>query len=289
MANAAIFHAGHSGSPKAIAFVKELYRRVSDDRVLAISAGVTYYVLFAMFPAIAAGVSLFGLFSDLSHVNAELARLSALVPGGAIQVVGDQIKRTLAKGHQTLGFAVVLGILLSLWSANAGVKAVFDALNVVLREKERRGFFRLNLVSLVFTLGCLLTVAVAGALLIWGFSRVHLDNPFLLWPVLIGGAVLLWAALTFAIALLYRFGPSGNDIQWHWLTWGSATTALAWLCFSAAFSFYAANFGSFDKTYGSVGAILGFMMWIWLSTVVILCGEEINEILDKKEKGREQA
>jgi len=280
----------HHFSPWAVIdFFKALYGRVSDDRILAISAGVTYYVLFAVFPAVAAGVSLLGLFENLHNVNLELSRLGALLPGGAIEIVGDQIKRTVAKGHPTLGAAAILGFLLSVWSANAGIKAMFDALNVALREKEKRGFFRLNLVSLLFTLGGMAVLVLGALFLIWSSQTLHLENPYFFWPAAIAGVALLWAALTFAIALLYRFGPSGNDIRWRWITWGSATTATALLCFSAAFSWYAANLGTFDKTYGSLGAVLGFMIWIWLSTVVILCGEEINEILDKSEKGGKPA
>jgi membrane protein len=284
MAQAHAIGQGHFGTSGATSFIKELYRRFSDDRILAVSAGVTYYVLFAMFPAVAAGVSLLGLFENLDKVNLELSKLSALLPGGAIEIVGDQIKRTIAKGHQTLGLAAIFGFLLAVWSANAGIKAFFDALNVALEEKENRGFFRLNLVSLAFTLGGMAVLVGAGILLIWVSANLKLDNPFLFWPAAVIGVAVLWAALTFAIALLYRFGPSGNDIRWRWITWGSATTATAWLLFSAAFSWYAANLGTFDKTYGSLGAVLGFMMWIWLSTVVILCGEEINEVLDKSEK-----
>lgn len=268
-----------------IGFIKEFYRRFSNDRVLAISAGVTFYVLLAIFPAIAVCVSLFGLFENFSQASADLSHLSAILPGGAIAVVSDQIRRTLAKGQGTLGYAALLGFVLSLWSANSGVISLFDALNIVRRQSETRGIFRLYGMSLLFTIGLLIVAGAAATLMIWLSSWVHLDSPYLLWPGVAAGLVLLWAALSFAIALLYRFGPSGNDIPWRWLTWGSTMAAFAWLCFSVAFSWYAANFGSFDKTYGSLGAVVGFMIWIWLSTVVILCGEEINEIIDCQERG----
>ena len=266
-----------------IAFFIELYRRVSDDRVLAISAGVTFYVLLAIFPAIAAGVSLFGLFENFDKISTDLSSLSRLIPGGAIDIVSEQIRRTTAKGHGALGFAAILGLLFSIWSANAGTKSAFDALNIVHKQPERRGFFALNLTSLLFTLALLIAAVAGAALAVWGAS--WMKDSFLFWPVLISGGVAFWAALVLIIALFYRFGPSGNDISWRWLTWGSGIAATAWLGFSACFSWYAANFGSYDKTYGSLGAAVGFMTWIWLSTVVVLCGEEINELLDKLGKG----
>jgi membrane protein len=272
--------------PGPIGFVKEFYGRFSNDRVLAISAGVTFYVLLAIFPAIAACVSLFGLFENFGQASADLSHLSAILPGGAIQIVSDQVRRTIAKGHDTLGYAALFGFLLSLWSANSGVLSLFDALNIVRRQSEKRGLVRLYGTALLFTLGLLIAAGAAATLMIWVSSWLHLDSPYLLWPAVGVGLLLLWAALAFGIALLYRFGPTGNDIPWRWLTWGSTMAALAWLGFSAAFSWYAANFGSFDQTYGSLGAAVGFMIWIWLSTVVVLCGEEINEIVECQKKGQ---
>ena len=264
-----------------IVFLKELYARINEDRVLAISGGVTFFALLAVFPAVAAGVSLFGLVENIDKANYDLSRLSGLLPGGAIDIITQQVRRTIARSHNTLGWVAIAGFLFSIWSANAGIKSIFDALNVVLRQRESRGFIALNAVSLLFTFGSLLAIVTGAALLIWISSWLHLNSPLLFWPAVAIGGVILWIAIALAIALLYRFGPSGNDIAWRWIRWGSAVVAMAWLCFSAAFSWYAAHFGSFDKTYGSLGAAIGFMMWIWLSTVVLLGGEEINEILDK--------
>ena len=259
-----------------------LYHRISEDRVLAISAGVTFYALLAIFPAIAAMVSIYGLFADLKTVNADLSSLASLLPGGAIDVIGDQIKRVVANSHGALGFAALAGIAISVWSANAGVKAMFDALNIVLKEEEKRGFIRLNLTSLAFTFGgvsfVLLAVGfVVGVPVVLKFIG---PNGQLDWLIDIGRWPLLWTVLAFGIALLYRFGPSRNDIAWRWISWGSALAALVWLIASMAFSWYAANFGSYNKTYGSLGAVIGFMTWIWLSAIIVLIGEELNETLD---------
>lgn len=269
-----------------IGFARELYRRSSDDRILAISAGATFFTLLAVFPAVAAGVSLFGLVEDLNKAGHDLSRLSMLLPGGAISIIGEQIQRTIAKSDNTLGIAAIVGFVLSIWSANAGIKSLFDALNIVLNQKESRSFLVLNGTSLLFTLGGLIVVAIVAVLSVRSSSWLLLGSGYLIWGAAAAGIMALWAALTFAIALLYYFGPSKNDIPWRWITWGSATTAIVLVCLSAAFSWYAANFGSFDKTYGSLGAAIGFMMWIWLSIVVVLCGAEINEILDDRKPKR---
>ncbi|MGH6829421.1 MAG: YihY/virulence factor BrkB family protein, partial [Rhizomicrobium sp.] len=208
----------------------------------------------------------------------------AFLPGGAIDIVGEQLRRTIAKDQNTLGLAAIVGFLFSLWWANSGIKSLFDALNIVHRENEKRGFFASNGLSLLFTIGLLIAIAVAVGAAIWVSSWLQNRSLLVVWPVSIVGVAALWAALTFAIALLYRFRPSCSDISWRWISWGSALAALGWLCLSVALSRYAANFGSFDKTYGSLGAAVGFMTWIWLSTVVILCGEEINEILEGEMK-----
>jgi membrane protein len=170
----------------------------------------------------------------------------------------------------------LLGLIISLWSANGGIKALFDALNVVYEEKEKRSFFRLNAVTLGFTvamigfliaaLACIVALPVALNYLP-GFVGFVLN--IVRWPVM-----LILVAL--ALACIYRYGPSRDEPKWRWITWGSALAALAWLGFSAVFSFYAGNFGTFNKTYGSLGAVIGFMMWMWLSVAVILVGAKLN-------------
>jgi membrane protein len=252
------------------------------DRVLAIAAGVTFYALLAVFPAIAAGVSVYGIFADLKTINSDLSSLGSILPGGAIEIIGEQIKRISSNSSQALGFAALVGIAISIWSANAGVKAMFDALNIVLKADEKRSFVRLNLTSLAFTVGGLVLVplVVASVLVVRLFLKDVGLSGRLDWLIDIGRWPVLWAALAFVIACLYRFGPSRNDIPWRWISWGSAIAALVWLGASMAFSWYAANFGSYNKTYGSLGAVIGFMTWIWVSAIIVLVGEELNETLD---------
>jgi membrane protein len=179
---------------------------------------------------------------------------------------------------------MIAGLAISLWSANGGMKAMFDALNAVYHEKEKRGFLRLNVVSLALTLGAvgffilsLVTITVVPiALDSLGLSQsVGLLVKIMRWPLL-----LLVAGLF--IAIIYRFGPSRGKPQWRWISPGSLFAAAGWLGASLLFSWYAENFGSFNKTYGSLGAVIGFMTWLWLSTIVILVGAKFNAEIERQ-------
>ncbi|MFL5047837.1 MAG: YihY/virulence factor BrkB family protein [Xanthobacteraceae bacterium] len=255
-----------------------IYHNLSEHRVIAIAAGVTFYALLAIFPAIAALVSVYGLFADAKTISDHLASASTFLPGGALDILGEQLQRLTAQPGGKLGLTFFTGLAISLWSANAGIKALFDALNIVYGEKEKRSFIKLNAVSLAFTVGGLIFALVAMAAVVAlpvVLSYIGLGRATELlftigrWPILFA-AVALW------IALIYRYGPSRDTPQWRWVTWGSACASLAWIVLSILFSWYAANFGSYNKTYGSLGAAIGFMTWIWLSTIVVLLGAELD-------------
>jgi membrane protein len=248
------------------------------DRLIAVAAGVTYYGLLAIFPAIAAFVSLYGLVADPSTIEGHLNAMSGVLPGGALDVIREQVQRIASQGEGKLGFAFAFGLLVSIWSANAGMKAVFDALNVVYDEEEKRGFIKLNLQSLLFTVGAvaiLILALVATAVLPHLLDFVGLGQvvetllSLLRWPILL---VLIMGAL----AVLYRYGPSRETAEWRWVSPGSIGAAILWVVASMLFSWYAANFGSYNETYGSLGAVVGFMTWLWISTIVILLGAELN-------------
>ncbi len=254
------------------------YEEINKDRILAVAAGVTFYGLLALFPAIAALVSIYGLFADPAIIQDHLNLLSGVLPGGALEIISEQVKRITSKESGTLGFAFVSGLVISLWSANAGMKAVFDALNVAYDEEEKRGFIALNLRSLTFTFGMIFFVLVAvGAIVVipvlldfiglgevteWIISLAR-------WPVLLGVIVLV-------LAVFYRYGPSRDTAQWRWISAGSMVAAVVWVAASMLFSWYVANFGNYNETYGSLGAVIGFMTWMWLSTTVVLVGAELN-------------
>ncbi|MCP9626163.1 YihY/virulence factor BrkB family protein [Rhodopseudomonas palustris] len=250
----------------------------SAHRIMSLAAGMTYYSLLAIFPALAALVAIYGVFSDASSITKHLDQFSGFLPGGAIDVARDQLTRVASKGAETLGFTFVIGLVISLWSANAAVKSLFDTLNIVYREEEKRSFIKLNAISLGFTLGgivlavaALTSIVIVPVVLEWvGLSSF---GDLLLrigrWPLML-------LVLALALAVVYRYGPSREAPRWRWISWGSGIAAVAWLLASGLFSFYAANFGNFNETYGSLGAVIGFMTWLWISAIVILLGAELD-------------
>jgi membrane protein len=264
--------------------LKQLYVGFSKDRVMAVAAGVTFYALLSIFPAIAAFVSLYGLIGDPGKIQGYLDTMKDVLPGGAIEVISDQVKRIASKGGGALGLGLIIGLATALWSANAGVKAMFDALNIVYEAEEKRSFFALNLRSLAFTIGTVAFLLIALTAIIGiplalsyiGFGPI-LDWIVWLarWPALLGAVILM-------LALLYRYGPCRDTGPWRWITPGSAIAAFLWLVASAGFSWYAANFGSYNETYGTLGAAIGLMTWLWISINIVLVGGEINSQLEER-------
>ncbi|WNV08452.1 YihY/virulence factor BrkB family protein [Tardiphaga sp. 709] len=278
----------HSSSPLQIPWTgwKDVlwrtYEQINEDRLLAIAAGVVFFGLLAVFPAITALVSCYGLFADASTISDNLQTLALMLPDGSFQIVQDQIARVLANGQAKLGLTFLFGLALALWSANAGVKAVIDALNVVYGEREKRSFIKLNMLSLAFTTGAiaaLLLMVSAIVALPLTLDRIGLatDSKTIIslarWPLLLLIVVL-------ALGILYRFGPSRPGARWEWLSIGTLVAALLWLAGSALLSWYLSNFGNYSATYGSLGAAIGLMMWMWMSAIIVLCGAELNSEIE---------
>ena len=279
-----------AGSPSEIparGWWQVLRRVVSqfvDHRLMSEAAGITFYILLALFPALAALVSLYGLFADPAIISQHLAEMQGIVPDGGMGLIEDQVKRVASNGGGTLGFGLALGLATSLWSANAGIKALFDSLNVVYDEREKRSYVRLTLLSLGLTLGAILflCLALAGVValpVVLNFVGLGPFTALLLkiarWPVLL-------TVLMLGLAVVYRFGPSREAARWRWITWGSLFAIFAWAIVSIGFSWYVASFGSYNKTYGSLGAVVGFMTWIWLSAMVVLVGAELDAEMERQ-------
>ena len=253
----------------------------SEDRIATMSGGVTFFVLLALFPGLAGLISLYGLIADSSTIGQHLSSLDGVLPEGGMQILRDQLQQLTSQPPQKLGFATLASLAISLWSANGGIKAIFEGLNSVYEENEKRSFIKLNAISLALTLGALafviaslLMITVVPSLLAFlGLPGVGEIVNYARWPVLLVAAALM-------IAVIYRFGPSREQPQWRWISPGSIFAAVTWIAASLLFSWYTTHFGSYNKTYGSLGAAVGFMTWIWISTMVILIGAKINAELE---------
>jgi membrane protein len=260
-----------------------VFHGISDDRITTISGGVTFFVLLALFPGLAGLISLYGLFADSGTIGQHLTNLEGILPEGGMQILRDQLQQLTSQPAQKLGFATAASLAVSLWSANGGVKAMFEGLNAVYEEHEQRSFFKLNAISLALTFGILafviaslLTITVVPKLLSFlGLPGISDIVSYARWPVLLFVAALM-------IAVIYRFGPSRDQPQWRWISPGSTFAALTWIAASLLFSWYTTHFGSYNKTYGSLGAAIGFMTWIWISTMVVLVGAKINAELERQ-------
>jgi membrane protein len=247
-----------------------------------VAAGVVFYGLLALFPALTAFVSLYGLFAKASSINDHLSAVAGFLPGGAVDIVREQVTRLVSKGDAKLGIGFIVGLGIALWSANAGMKAIMDALNVVYEEKEKRGFVKLNLVSLGFTVAAIASMLLAlGAVVALPLALSHLGLASIT-EILV--QVLRWPALLLLVmiglAVIYRFGPSRREPRWQWISVGSVVAGIAWLGSSALLSWYLSSFANYDATYGSLGAAIGMMMWMWISSIVILFGAQLNSEIE---------
>lgn len=247
-------------------------KEVGDDRLPAVAGGVTFYTLLAIFPGLGAFVSLYGLFADVNQAQAQFIGLVGIVPREFLGVIGDQMVRLAAAPPQKLGFAFGIALLLAIWSASSGVKALFNGLNVAYDEEEKRGFVGLSLLAVGATVSLIAFMTLLTLLLVAVPALTPGDTAF--------GAVARWLAAlvltTGLFSVLYRFGPSRAKPRWQWVSWGSAIAALLWMLGSLGFSAYVTNIGNYDRTYGPLGAVIAFMVWIWFSVLVILVGAELN-------------
>jgi len=259
-----------------------LFWSIPQNRLTTLSGGVSFFVLLAIFPAIATIVSLYGIVANSATIVDHLSLLVGILPSGVLDLIRQQILSVAAKSNNTLSLAFAVGLAVSLWSANSGVSALFDALNVIYGEREKRSVVRLYATTLTVTLGSIVFVVLSligvvilpvTGLVLGGEMPSEWLLQILRWPIL-----LLVVATN--LAVLYRVGPSRHDAKWRWLTPGSALAALLWIAASMLFSWYVASFDSYNRVYGSLGAVVGFMTWTWLSIFIVLLGAGLNAELE---------
>lgn len=264
-------------------FWRVLYA-VPRDRVLATAGGVAFFTLLSTFPALATIVSVYSLFSDPHAISQHVTLLAGVLPNGVLDLLSNQLIRIAQQSTGALSTASLLSLLIAFWSANSGVSALFDALNVIYREREKRSLVRFYATTLLFTLSGIVFALTATSLVVvlpivlnqLGLGMLtDVTLRLVRWP----GLLIL---VSLSLAVTYRYGPSRREAKWRWVSWGGVAAAVSWVCASVSFSWYVASFDSYNRVYGSLGAAVGFMTWIWLSVVIVLLGAELNAEIERQ-------
>ena len=259
-----------------LAIAKRTAKEVKADQVPLLSAGVAFYALLSLFPAIIAGVSIYGLVADPKTVQDQIQNLTKLLSPETADLVGKQLVQVTSGANGALGLATVVGILTALWSASSGMKALITGVNLAYDETETRKFVKLRGLALLLTLGAMLLVGVALVTIV-GYPPIADTLPTALrWLVAIVRFVILGGLLVVGLAVLYRYAPDRDQPKWSWVSWGSGIAALLWVLATIGFALYANFFGNYNKTYGALAGIIILMFWLYLTAFVVLVGAELN-------------
>lgn len=277
-------HGRYAKSPHEITrrgwwdILMRIKNQMAEDNLNIVAAGIAFYAFLAIFPALAAIISIYGLVVNPQIVHNQLSQMSGFLPQETHKLIGEILTQIASHSSKALGWGVVISILLGLWSANRGTQALFSGLNIAYDQKENRNFFMLLGRTLLFTLGGVILVIVSMVLVI-GLPAIINTFPFpvmmktlliwMRWPVL---ALMILGSL----AITYRYAPNRTKAKWRWVTWGSTFATVLWLAGSLAFSIYISHFGNYDTTYGSVAAVVILLFWLYLTSYFILLGAEIN-------------
>jgi membrane protein len=258
-----------------------LYRvwaEISDKNLFLIAGGVTYAVVLALFPGLAALVSLYGLAFNTAQIERQVEALSGVLPAQTQELLSQELHSLVQGSSGTLGFTAVVGLLLAFWSASRGMSGLITAINIAYEEKERRSFLKFNLIALGLTLGLVVGGVLAIALIAILPAAVQLlaVGSATKWLLLIVQWPLLIVLVMLGLAVLYRFGPDRDKPQWRWVSPGAMTATVLWIIASVGFTVYVANFNSYDKTYGSLGGAVILLTWLYLSALMVLLGAVIN-------------
>lgn len=252
------------------------------DRIAPNAAGAAFYLIFAIVPTLAALVALFGLVADAAVLSEQLDDLEGFLPTGMIELIAQELDRLIAAQTNRLSITFAVSIAIALYIINAAVLGLFDALNVIYGEEEKRPLHLLYARSLLFTLATLIFAfvlinVVVGVPIVLGYLPIGVLAQ---WLIAISPAAILFLVANVGIAALYRYGPSRTTARWRWISPGSLTASAVWLVASAGFSYYVSNLTDFSATYGSLGTIAAAMMWTWISTVILLIGAEVDAELE---------
>lgn len=260
--------------------------QISKDNVSLVAAGVAFYGVLALFPALAAMVSLYGLINDPQEVQQQIQSVSSFLPQEAQTLIRDQLTSIATSGGSVLSFGAILGLLIAFWSASKGMSAMITSLNIAYNEEEKRSFIKVTALALGLTVGGIIFVILTLFLITLlptiletlGFGQtIQTVLSMGRWPLL---AIIVMGGL----AVLYRYAPCRNKPQWQWVSWGAGIATLLWIVGSSAFAIYANDYSSYNQTYGSLGAAVILLMWFWLTAFIVMLGAELNSEMERQTK-----
>lgn len=264
----------------AVRFKDDLKR----DDVPLLAAGVAFYALLALVPALVALVSLYGLVANPADIERNVDEVLAAAPTEVGNLVQSQLEAIVDSSASGLRIGALVGLAVALWSASSGMKNLMTAVNRAYHEEETRGFVTLRLTSLLLTLGFMVLGGIVVFALLVAPSSLDRDGAqgtarsiveVVRWPVL---ALVVMVGL----AVLYRFGPDRDDARWRWISPGAVLATAVWLAASVGFSIYTANFGQYNETYGALGAVVVVMLWLWLGAYAVIAGAELNGEVERQ-------
>jgi membrane protein len=257
---------------------------VKEDNVTLLAAGVAFYAMLAIFPAIIAVVTVYGMVADPNQVESQVGEFAKSLPSGADQLLTEQLRNVTEAGRQSLSIGLAVSLLAVLWSASSGVQGLVKGLNLVYDERETRGFAKLRGLSLLLTLGAIV-VAVVALALITVFPGV-IDGLGLGQAGELAASIARWVVLAVlvlvALAVLYRFAPDRANPRWRWVSWGAVVALALWLLGSVGFSWYVDNFGKYNQTYGALASVIILLLWLFLSAFAVLLGAELDAEIERQ-------
>jgi membrane protein len=264
--------------------LQRVYASLADKNVSILAAGVAFYGMLSIFPALGALLSVYGLMADAGTVRRQISEVHGIIPAEAQKLIGEYLQSITASSSAKLGLGVIAGVLIALWSARAGAVTLIQALNIVNEEKEKRGIIGFEAMAVAMTVvgilfGAMTLTLIAAVPGVLQFLALPKSLEFIgyvaPWPLLI-------ALMSLGLAALYRFAPSRREPKWRWVSWGGVAATLLWIVASAGFSVYVGKFAHYDKTFGSLGAVVVLLTWFYLSAYVVLLGACLNAEMERQ-------
>ncbi|MBH0058716.1 YihY/virulence factor BrkB family protein [Pseudoalteromonas sp. SWXJZ94C] len=263
---------------------KRIFKQMDEDNLSLVAAGVAFYALLAIFPAIAALVSVYAYFASPIDINEHLSQFVTLLPDSTRELILSQVSSLAQSSNASLSMSALGTLVLTIWSSSKGSQALITACNISYREYEKRSFFQAQLVRFLFSVGAI--VVSIFALLIIGILPIVLNLVGLQEEVDLLIKLISWPLLAFtfnfALVLLYRYAPHRKPAKWRWITMGSSIATVLWIVASIGFSFYVSRFSSYNETYGSLGGVVIMLMWLYISAYIVILGASTNAATEQQ-------